>query len=336
MFLLNAITSRARDRYRQHEQIAQSTSAISTTTRHELVHEIESTLYSASGKSLSSPSSPLSSPQVTSPLLTASPDQNDVGTGISPNRHPLVRRRTMRRGDNEKQQQQLMVIKDLNKTIYQTKETMAKMRESEEFLDTRIRKYRSLLDKQSVKLCSRHLILGNDHIIVRGENNDYYGENSQGTKDSEDGINTGAQYTIDVEKEADIKKQFQQQEENEKKLSAVLDVQKDILTEIEVMRRKLIDLEQRRDSLVLKREECEEFLVRSAEIDMQNEAMANGSMHVIEASDDGIVNRSDSHDSHDSHDNIRNFVTDEDERKIEMTALNQSQNEDNISSIEVV
>eukprot|EP00551_Chaetoceros_affinis_P017389 CAMPEP_0203706918 /NCGR_PEP_ID=MMETSP0091-20130426/54561_1 /ASSEMBLY_ACC=CAM_ASM_001089 /TAXON_ID=426623 /ORGANISM="Chaetoceros affinis, Strain CCMP159" /LENGTH=313 /DNA_ID=CAMNT_0050582917 /DNA_START=43 /DNA_END=984 /DNA_ORIENTATION=+ len=313
MFLLNAFTSKVRDRYVQHEQVTvESTAAIPTPVRHELTQEIESALHSTlSARSLTSPpSSPLSSPP--RPSLAVSHHNSS-----SPSISPTKRRRPMR-GDTEKQEHRLMVIKDLNKTIYKTKEAMAKMQESENFLDTRIRKYRSLLDRKSVILCSRHLTVGNDHIIV---------QNEQDNEVSGDGMNGGAKIIVDVEKEADIKKQFKQQEENEKKLSAVLDVQKNILTEIEIMRRKLIDLEQRRDSLVLKQEECEEFLIVSAEIDMQNEALANGSLHVNKDRENDIIGKSD--EDHD-------FITDEDARKIEMTALNQSQNIGNTPSNEVV
>jgi hypothetical protein len=47
------------------------------------------------------------------------------------------------------------IVTEWSNTMEETRGTFVKMKESEIFLDVRIRKYRSLLDQQSVRLCSR-------------------------------------------------------------------------------------------------------------------------------------------------------------------------------------
>mmetsp|Transcript_11398 Transcript_11398/g.13227 ORF Transcript_11398/g.13227 Transcript_11398/m.13227 type:complete len:208 (-) Transcript_11398:234-857(-) len=126
------------------------------------------------------------------------------------------------------------LVNTLNETISSTKVTLEKMIDSELFLDTRIRKYRELLDESSVRLSSKHLTEG-----------------------------------YDIENEAETKRQFLQQETNETKLNDVVQIQKNIIMEIEVLRRKVVNLEKKRDDLLMKREECEEFLVASATLDLE-------------------------------------------------------------------
>ena len=71
------------------------------------------------------------------------------------------------------------LIKSLNRTIEETKEILDTMNEKETFIDVRVRKYRSLLDEQSIRLCNRHLLEGNDYILVKKKTTN--GMNNSGT-----------------------------------------------------------------------------------------------------------------------------------------------------------
>ena len=170
------------------------------------------------------------------------------------------------------------------------------MQDSETFLDVRIRKYRYLLDQQSIRLSSRHLMEGNDHIIVVPSSSpatsaaaaaagqgtslaicessidaSMMGTSSNDLNDINSSNEHDNNVKIDIEKQYKIQNQFHQQEINEQKLKSILQVQKNILTEIEVMRRKLIELQSKRDEIVNIRNECEDFLIASAEVDMMQQ-----------------------------------------------------------------
>lgn len=312
MYLVNLISSQIKSRYRNGPITAQTTSTIPTSARHELAEQIESTIYT----STASPSSTLSSPAQSPPI--------EISTVSAP-AAPItsMQQRRKRKADEQ-------LIKELSKTIDQTEETLRKMKESETFLDVRIRKYRFMLDQQSVRLCSRHLVEGNDHIVPVTP--------TPGTDtDTATPAPTGSQYIIDVEKEAEIKKQFTRQETNENKLKGVLEVQRSILTEIEVMRRKLIDVQAKRDELIMKQGECEEFLIASAELDfqMQRTGLANGSGRRLNGGTSTGSNTGANYYDYENDDNGTSFVTNEDRKALEMRNLKGRREEDDTSIVEV-
>ena len=144
------------------------------------------------------------------------------------------------------------LVERLDDTIETTKEKLEKMEKSEQFLDTRIRKYRKMLAEQQIR-------------INRDDN--------------------------DMD-EATRQKQIEQQERYQLQICDVIDIHKNILAEVETLRRKLKDLETKRDKLLTNREECEEFLVASAELDLQGADDDNtGSGEDAEDMEMGVLNR---------------------------------------------
>lgn len=144
------------------------------------------------------------------------------------------------------------LVERLDDTIETTKEKLEKMEKSEQFLDTRIRKYRKMLAEQQIR-------------INRDDN--------------------------DMD-EATRQKQIEQQERYQLQICDVIDIHKNILAEVETLRRKLKDLETKRDKLLTNREECEEFLVASAELDLQGADVDNtGSGEDAEDMEMGVLNR---------------------------------------------
>ena len=311
--------SRLKDRYslsfRNKPAINAQTlqaSAIPTSQRHAMAEEIESTMHkypysqldlldrdsdcdspqsssshSLSKSSKSPPTSPAHSPAAPegeSPSSTPSfaPQSSPYSSPYSPTRS----RRALSKSNSKNQK----LLQDLEATIHQTKQALSKMKDSETFLDLRIRKYRSLLDQQSVRLCSRHLHEGNDHIIVEdtvistgshdhgdgdGDGDAHHAQSNQSnqpiqsTNNHEDITDDNIpRISIDVEKQLKIQHQFRQQEINEQKLNSILKLQHSIITEIEIMRRSLVDLEHKKQEIINKQQECQQFLIASAEVDL--------------------------------------------------------------------
>ena len=331
--------SRLKDRYSlsfrnktpiDAQTLQATAAAIPTTQRHAMTEEIESTMHlyqysqldlgsdspsSSKSRSLSksppaspgpssalSPASPASSalpPSELNPAPSSPPSLPSSSPYSSPYSSPSPSTRGRRAQSKSKSKNQEL-LQELESTIQQTKQALSKMKESETFLDLRIRKYRSLLDQQSVRLCSRHLHEGNDHIIVQDTHVDGDGDgdghhrhhfyshtsnphhSSQATqfiqstpqspptpniKDNTD--DNVPRISIDVEKQRKIQNQFHQQEINEQKLNSILKLQHSIIKEIEIMRRSLIDLEHKKQDIIDKQQECQQFLNASAEVDLQ-------------------------------------------------------------------
>lgn len=70
---------------------------------------------------------------------------------------------------------------------------------------------------------------------------------------------------VDKERHLDLQERYQLQ------ICDVMDVHKEIVIQVETLRRKLKELEKKRDDLKYKREECEEFLIASAKLDLEDD-----------------------------------------------------------------
>ena len=71
--------------------------------------------------------------------------------------------------------------------------------------------------------------------------------------------------------EAEKERQLKQQDQLQLKICDVIDTHKSILREVEILRRKLNDLERKRDDLKEKQNQCEEFLIASVELDLDDD-----------------------------------------------------------------
>jgi hypothetical protein len=121
------------------------------------------------------------------------------------------------------------IVEQLDETIGSTKLKLENMEESEQFLGTRIRRYRNMLAEHQIRLQEKGVIMN----------------------------------------EVDRERHLKQQERYQLQICDVIDIHKNILIEVEILRRKLNCLEEKRNDLICKRDECEEFLVESARLDLE-------------------------------------------------------------------
>ena len=147
------------------------------------------------------------------------------------------------------------IVDQLDETLRNTIEKLQIMEESEQFLGTRITKYRKLLAEYQ----------------IRTSRLDEYNRNE---------IN-----------EAERIRRLRQQDQLQLQICDVIDTHKSILREVEILRRKLFELEQKRDDLKEKQDQCEDFLVASADIDLEENTsgddvvvMEMGALNRIESS----------------------------------------------------
>jgi Mg2+ and Co2+ transporter CorA len=122
------------------------------------------------------------------------------------------------------------VVEQLDDAIDGTKNKLEKMEESEQFLGTRIRRYRQMLAEHQMRLQKKRDTMTN----------------------------------------LDRERHMKQQERYKLQICDVIDIHRNILKEVEILRRKLKSLEQKRNDFCTKRDECEEFLVASARLDLDN------------------------------------------------------------------
>jgi chromosome segregation ATPase len=148
-----------------------------------------------------------------------------TGTIPSTSRHHLAHQIEESLGDDRS------IVNQLDDTLASTMEKLRIMEESEQFLGTRIRKYRKMLADHQMRINS-----------------------------DESGMD-----------EAEKERQLKQQDQLQLKICDVIDTHKSILREVEILRRKLNDLERKRDDLKEKQNQCEEFLIASVELDLDDD-----------------------------------------------------------------
>lgn len=150
---------------------------------------------------------------------------HSVGTVPTANRHHLAHQIEKSLGDDRS------IVKTLDEALNITGGKLRIMEESEQFLGTRIRKYRKLLAEHQMRINGEEIGITND------------------------------------EKERHLK----QQDQLQLKICDVIDTHKSILREVEILRRKINDLERKRDDLKSDHEQCEEFLIASAKLDLDGD-----------------------------------------------------------------
>jgi len=139
------------------------------------------------------------------------------------------------------------VIEQLDDAIDGTKKKIEKMEESEQFLGTRIRRYRQMLAEHQMLL----------------------------------------QKKKDTMSDSDRERHRKKQEGYQLQICDVIDIHRNILKEVEILRRKLNSLEGKRNDLSTKRDECEEFLVASARLDLENDSPLDNAVEL----EMGVLNR---------------------------------------------
>lgn len=123
-------------------------------------------------------------------------------------------------------------LHNLDHAIESTKLKIEKIEASEQFLGTRIRRYRQMLAEHQMRV------------------------------DKE-----GNTMSID-----DRKRHMEQQENYQQRICDVIDIHKNILTELEILRRKLKDIEKKRIRLMAKKNECTNMSLKATrEVDVNDE-----------------------------------------------------------------
>ena len=139
------------------------------------------------------------------------------------------------------------IVDEVDCTIDITRTKLDAMEDSEIFLDSRIRKYRKMLAEHQIRL----------HSEESGMDN------------------------------AQKQRHLEQQEKFQLQICDVIDTHKNILQEVEILRRKLREIEGKRDEMTKKRDCMEEFLISSAKLDLED----NGFDAADVGMEMGVLNR---------------------------------------------
>ncbi|KAL7464542.1 hypothetical protein ACHAXS_004873 [Conticribra weissflogii] len=154
--------------------------------------------------------------------------------------------------DNESDE---LALAELNTTLEQCKVSLELFETRERFLWTRITRYRQLMKKKEQFIFD----LQNKCAASRNEDanaiTDDYDEENRNCDNNE--------YNEHQKQVDSLKEKHSRDREN---LSSVEQIYKEILTEMEILRRKIHDLEEKRTIISRKREECQEFLIAAAEM----------------------------------------------------------------------
>jgi len=145
------------------------------------------------------------------------------------------------------------IAENIDQVIKNTMNNLSKLEEQEKLIGMRVQSYRKLLRRRAIILeeaSARATCCGNASP---------YG-------DDEDNYAADKPRNVPLS-HAELKIRRIQQDQDEVELSKVVDVQKNILVQMELCRRKVVDLRCKKDDFVEKREECLDFLVVSAAID---------------------------------------------------------------------
>lgn len=132
-------------------------------------------------------------------------------------------------------------ISQLDEALLHSKSNLETFAKREIFLSVRISKYRRLMEQRE------------GHI-----NNLFSIHNSNTLSGNEDLENT-----------SNLKEQISslqaKHQQDQSTLKSVEEIHKGIIVQMEVLRRRISDLEEKREDILIKREECQEFLLAAAE-----------------------------------------------------------------------
>lgn len=147
------------------------------------------------------------------------------------------------------------IMQHLDDAIESTQITIEKMEESEQFLGTRIRRYRQMLAEHQMRIDDNY------EVFSLSDRNRY----------------------------------VEQQEKFQQQICDVIDIHRNILIELERLRWKLKDLEKKRTDFMTKREECEQFLVLASGVNVGDDSsqVYDANNVDVEGMEMGLLNRID-------------------------------------------
>jgi len=155
-----------------------------------------------------------------------------------------------------------LVVDEIDETIKNTFDNLVKLEEREKFIGMRVEAYRNLLMRRTLKLKQT---IDDSSFHFTYDNNDSWKELQNKTKED---------------------KMKEQQQQYEQELSIIIELQKTILVQMELSRRKLVDLQKKRDGFVQKREECLEFLMVSSILDIHKVQNLEKDLYLDEVADE--------------------------------------------------
>jgi len=158
---------------------------------------------------------------------------------------------TFEDADNEDETD--IAISELDIALGESRAGLAKSEEAERFLGARVAKYRSMLNERAAMI-------------------DRMGS-AAGVKES-DGLIEETKFGDDVERgegteefnptEQELHAMREKHRKDEEALDKVVEMHKNMLIDIEGMRRKILELEQKREDIFNRRNECRDFLIAAA------------------------------------------------------------------------
>lgn len=139
-------------------------------------------------------------------------------------------------------------LADLEGTLRESKASLEVFERKERFLGVRIDRYRVLMDKRVRSLM--------DKLHQTNRNNDDDLTSSYDEDDDDD---------LENKNSDNMREQLDTLLTDQKSLSSVEELHKEIIMQIEVSRRNIHELEEKQDDIMKKRDECRDFLVVAAE-----------------------------------------------------------------------
>ena len=142
-------------------------------------------------------------------------------------------------------------LADLEGTLRESKASLEVFERKERFLGVRIDRYRVLMDKRE-----EHMRSLMDKLHQTNRNNDDDLTSSYDEHDDDD---------LENKNSDNMREQLDTLLTDQKSLSSVEELHKEIIMQIEVSRRNIHELEEKQDDIMKKRDECRDFLVVAAE-----------------------------------------------------------------------
>lgn len=162
------------------------------------------------------------------------------------------------------EQPQQNELDEIDRELEHAKEQLEKFQSAEQFVGLRIYKYRRALDQQAqdlkqtkARLCETSTIT--EPLVVAINTNDDEENLSHVMPPSPDD-----QGAIDEQME-ELERKMIKWEEDDEALARVVDRHREILANVETMRRTIHDLEHKRQEILYMTQECQDFLAASAE-----------------------------------------------------------------------
>ena len=168
-------------------------------------------------------------------------------------------------------------LEELDEALNSCELSLLQFEKRERFLYVRIERYRELI-RGSRECC---VVAGEDEKGIEKEGEEVVSNNDNDVEQIQQNEDTKADKQEDIDTNEDVENdnkhnaskepipsspEFQQKlEQDQKSLQDVETIHADIIAQIETLKRRIIELAEKKQDILIKREECHEFLVEFAE-----------------------------------------------------------------------